>query len=851
MNKLVYTVVAAAVLGAGATAQQATRPHAATSQAAAPAGPAAPPAMKMATAHQSPREAKSRVAASPAGLPVESQNQLVGQYCASCHSEKGHAGQLVLAGFDGAKIDKNSELAEKMIRKLRAGMMPPPGARRPDAATISSFVDALETKIDAVAAVNPNPGWRPFQRLNRAEYARAVHDLLGLDVDVNSFLPPDTISSGFDNISDVQNFSPTLMEGYLRAASQISRLAVGDRSASPTSVTYKIGRTASQMRHVDGTPMGTRGGTSVTHIFPADGDYVIKVSMHNEPLGGIYGRYSMLTMNIKEQVDVSLNGERVALLDVSPSMSETDFGQNGGANGLELKTPPVHIKAGPQRVSVAFIQRLDGPVDDLIAPLENTLADVNISYGVTALPHMRDMAIIGPSVVTGVSETPSRKRIFTCRPLDAPQEETCAAQIVKNLTAQAYRGEATPDDIQDALEFYARGRKTGDFENAIRLAVQSILVSPRFLFRLEQAPSNQLRAASGSYRITDQELASRLSFFLWGTGPDAELIKAASSGGLRTSLGVEKQVRRLLADQRSEALSTRFASQWLRLQDLEKMIPDYLLFPQYDDTLAQSMIRETELFFDSLVREDRSVLDLITANYSFVNERLAKHYGIPGVTGNQFRRVQVPDYRYGILGQGSVLVSTSVADRTSPVLRGKWVMDVLLGTPPPPPPPDVPALDDSVKANEGGTLLSTRQRMEQHRKNPTCNACHRFIDPLGLSLENFDATGAWRIKDNEVPVDVVGDLYDGTKINGPAGLRDALLRHQDMVLRSFAENLMTYAIGRRVEYADMPAVRVIVRDAAKHDNKMSAFILGVVNSGAFRMAKVEPPKAMTTDASSR
>jgi hypothetical protein len=851
MKKLVYTVVAAAVLGAGATAQQATRLHAATSQAAAPAGPAAPPAMKMATAHQSPREAKSGVAASPAGLPVESQNQLVGQYCASCHSEKGHAGQLVLAGFDGAKIDKNSELAEKMIRKLRAGMMPPPGARRPDAATISSFVDALETKIDAVAAVNPNPGWRPFQRLNRAEYARAVHDLLGLDVDVNSFLPPDTISSGFDNISDVQNFSPTLMEGYLRAASQISRLAVGDRSASPTSVTYKIGRTASQMRHVDGTPMGTRGGTSVTHIFPADGDYVIKVSMHNEPLGGIYGRYSMLTMNIKEQVDVSLNGERVALLEVSPSMSETDFGQNGGANGLELKTPPVHIKAGPQRVSVAFIQRLDGPVDDLIAPLENTLADVNISYGVTALPHMRDMAIIGPSVVTGVSETPSRKRIFTCRPLDAPQEETCAAQIVKNLTAQAYRGEATPDDIQDALEFYARGRKAGDFENAIRLAVQSILVSPRFLFRLEQAPSNQLRAAAGSYRITDQELASRLSFFLWGTGPDAELIKTASSGGLRTSLGVEKQVRRLLADQRSEALSTRFASQWLRLQDLEKMIPDYLLFPQYDDTLAQSMIRETELFFDSLVREDRSVLDLITANYSFVNERLAKHYGIPGVTGNQFRRVQVPDYRYGILGQGSVLVSTSVADRTSPVLRGKWVMDVLLGTPPPPPPPDVPALDDSVKANEGGTLLSTRQRMEQHRKNPTCNACHRFIDPLGLSLENFDATGAWRIKDNEVPVDVVGDLYDGTKINGPAGLRDALLRHQDMVLRSFAENLMTYAIGRRVEYTDMPAVRVIVRDAAKHDNKMSAFILGVVNSGAFRMAKVEPPKAMTTDASSR
>jgi mono/diheme cytochrome c family protein len=827
MKKFAYAAVLSAFLVAGTTAEQNRAPVAAKAP------------VKMAASHGT------------AGLTVDSQNQMVAQYCATCHSERGKAGGLVLAGFDAAQIDKHVDTAEKMIRKLRAGMMPPPGARRPDAANISAFVDALETKIDAAAAVSPNPGWRPFQRLNRAEYARAVKDLLGLDVDVNSFLPPDTISSGFDNIADVQNFSPTLMEGYLRAASQISRLAVGDRSASATSATYKIGRTASQMRHVDGTPIGTRGGTSVTHIFPADGEYVIKVSMHNEPLGGIYGRYSMLTMNIKEQVDVSINGERVALLDVSPSMSETDFGQNGGANGLELKTPPLHIKAGPQRVSVAFIQRLDGPVDDLIAPLENTLADVNISYGVTALPHMRDMAIIGPSKVTGVSETASRKRIFTCRPLNAAQEETCAATIVKNLTAQAYRGTAGPDDIQDALEFYAKGRQTGDFENGIRLALQSILVSPRFLFRLEQAP-NQLKTASGVYRISDQELASRLSFFIWDAGPDAELIKAASSGALRSPAGLDKQVRRMLADKRSEALSTRFASQWLRLQDLEKMIPDYLLFPQYDDTLAHSMIRETELFFDSIVREDRNVMDLFTADYTFVNERLAKHYGIPNVTGGQFRRVPVPDYRRGLLGQGSILVSTSVADRTSPVLRGKWVMDVLLGTPPPPPPPNVPALDDSVKANEHGTMLTTRQRMEEHRKNPTCAGCHKFIDPLGLSLENFDATGAWRIKDNEMPVDVVGDLYDGTKIDGPAGLRDALIRHQDMVLRSFAENLLTYGIGRRVEYADMPAVRTIVRDAAKSNNKMSAFVLGVVNSAAFRMAKPEPQtKTLNADAAEK
>jgi len=839
MKTLAYAAVATAVLGAAVAAEQASNSQPA---------PRSRTPIKMAASHPT-----TKPAVPTAGLPIESQNQLVAQYCAGCHSEKGKAGGLVLAGFDAATIDKTAEVGERMIRKLRAGMMPPPGARRPDADTTAAFVNALETRIDAAAGINPNPGWRPFQRLNRAEYARAVQDLLGIQVDVNSFLPPDTLSSGFDNISDVQTFSPALMEGYLRAASQISRLAIGDRNATATSITYKIGRTASQMRHVDGTPMGTRGGTSVMHAFPADGDYVIKVSMHNEPLGGIYGRYSMLTLNIKEQVDVSINGERVALLDVSPSMSETDFGQNGGANGLELKTPPIHINAGPQRVSVAFIQRLDGPVDDLVAPLENTLADVNISYGVTALPHMRDMTVIGPSVVTGVSETASRRKVFTCRPLTANEEETCAAQIVKNLTAQAYRGFATADDIQDALEFYGRGRKSGDFENGIRLALQSILVSPRFLFRLEHpAPGAALRNASNVYRIGDQELASRLSFFLWGGGPDAELVKAATSGALRTPAGLEKQVRRMLADKRSESLSTRFASQWLRLQDLEKMIPDYLLFPQYDETLAQAMIRETELFFDSIVREDRSVLDLLTADYTFVNERLAKHYGIPNVTGMQFRRVQVPEYRRGILGQGSVLVSTSVADRTSPVLRGKWVMDVLLGTPPPPPPPNVPALDDSVKANEAGTMLSTRQRMEQHRKNPTCNACHRFIDPLGLALENFDATGAWRIKDNEVPVDVVGDLYDGTKMNGPAGLRDALIRHQDMVLRSFTESLLTYALGRRVEYTDMPAVRAIVREAARNNHKMSAFILGVANSAPFRMAKTETPaKTLANDVASR
>src|SRR6266508_23363 len=780
------------------------------------------------------------------GMTVAAQNQLVGQYCATCHSEKGKAGGLALVGFDAAAVTSHADVAEKMIRKLRAGMMPPPGARRPDAPTISALVDALETTIDAAAAANPNPGWRPFQRLNRAEYARAVHDLLGISVDLNAFLPPDTISGGFDNVADVQNFSPSLMEGYLRAASHISRLAVGDRNPTATSVTYKIGRTASQMRHVDGAPMGTRGGISVVHVFPADGDYIVKISMHNEPLGGIYGRYSMRTMGISEQIEVSVNGERVALLDLNPRMSETD--QQNGQNGLDIKTPPIHITAGPQRLTAAFIQRLDGPVDDLIAPLENTLADVNISFGVTALPHMRDVTILGPSHVTGVSDTISRRRIFSCRPTSAKEEETCAADIVKRLTNQAYRGVTTADDLQDALTFYAQGRKSGDFESGVRMALQSILASPRFLFRLEQVPT--VTKAAAAYRISDQDLASRLSFFLWDSVPDAELIKAANEGSLRTPVGLEKQVRRMLADRRSESLATRFAGQWLRLQDLDQIFPDYLLYPQYDETLARAMTRETELFFDSIVRENRSVLDLLNADYSFVNERLARHYGIPNVTGHAFRRVPLPEYRRGILGQGSILTLTSVADRTSPVLRGKWVMEVLLGTPPPPPPPNVPALDDSVKSDAGGKRLTTRERMEEHRKNPSCSSCHRVIDPLGLALENFDVTGRWRIKDNEMPIDSVGDLYDGMKMDGPAGLRQALMKHSDMVLRSFTENLLIYALGRRVEYTDMPAVRAIIKDAAKNNYHMSSFILGVVNSAAFRMVKPES-KTLTADAVSR
>ncbi len=779
-----------------------------------------------------------------APLTADAQNALVARYCATCHSDRAKAGGLSLARFDASAHVASGELTEKIIKKLRAGMMPPAGSTRPDATTMAGMVNALESAMDVAAVADARPGWRPFQRLNRAEYGAAVRDLLGLDIDVSAYLPADTISAGFDNVADVQNFSPQLLQGYLRAASQISRLAVGDRQASATSATFKIEHSRSQMAHAPGTPMGTRGGHSVVHVFPADGDYVIKASMVYAALGGLFGRTPLLAMGFTEQVDVSVDGQRVALLDVSPAMTETDFGQNKGQNGMELRTAPIHIAAGPHRISAAFIQRLDGPVDDLLAPIENT-AEGGDGYGTTTLPHMRDLTIVGPVAVTGVSNTISRRQVFTCRPTTAREEEPCAAAIIKDLTGRAYRGKHTPQATADAMRFYLEGRRTGDFEEGIRMALQSILVSPLFVFRLERGPA---AGTDGAYRIADEDLASRLSFFLWGTGPDAELVKAAQAGTLRTSAQIERQVRRMLADPRATALSTRFASQWLRLQDLDALRPEFTEYPLFDEALRDAMRRETQLFVESIVREDRSVLDLLTADYSFVNERLARHYGITSVNGPAFQRVTLPPYRRGLLGQGSILTLTSVANRTSPVLRGKWVMEVLLGTPPPPPPPDVPALDESATASAEGKRLTTRQRMEEHRKSPACTSCHKVIDPLGLALDNFDVTGAWRTKENQVPVDSGGVLYDGTPMAGPAGLQAALLAHRDMVLRSFTENLMTYALGRRLEYTDMPAVRAVVTGAGKADHKLSAYVLAVVNSPAFRMSAPEPARTVTTTA---
>jgi Protein of unknown function (DUF1592)/Protein of unknown function (DUF1588)/Protein of unknown function (DUF1585)/Protein of unknown function (DUF1587)/Protein of unknown function (DUF1595)/Planctomycete cytochrome C len=757
--------------------------------------------------------------------------QTVRQYCVGCHNDRSKAGDLSLAAFDVARASDHPEISEKIIRKLRAGMMPPAGARRPDEAMLLGLRRTLETQMDRWAAANPNPGWRPFQRLTRAEYAHSVRDLLDVDVDVTAFLPPDTMSQGFDNIADTQAFSPALPQGYLRAASHISRLAVGDRSASAATSTYQVPATENQMLYVEGTPFGSRGGAAFVHTFPADGLYKFQATLVRTVSGELFGNTAVYMAGKKEQLEISVNGERVAVIEVDYGMSDA------GEKGLTLETPPIAIKAGPQRIAAAFVPRSVGPVDDLLAPIEFTLVDTRIGtgYGVTMAPHLQDLAIAGPISVTGVSETPSRRKIFTCRPTAASQERRCAGDILRRLATQAYRGPVR-DDIDDLLAIYDRARKDGgDFEDGIRFGIQGILANPRFMFRTEQT----VRAANGLYRLTDVDLASRLSFFVWGTLPDEALLKAATDGTLRNPAVFDKHVKRMLADPRSRALATRFASQWLRLQDVDKVRPDGLLFPRWDATLSEAFVRETELFFDSLVRDNRSVLDVIDADYTFVNERLARHYGIPNVTGPEFRRVPLPEPRRGLLTQGSVLLLTSVADRTSPVQRGKWVLQVLLGSPPPPPPPDVPAFEDT-KGSANGRFLSVRERMEQHRSNPACMSCHRVIDPIGLALENFDVTGQYRIKDNGVPVDSNGQLYDGTEMQGPSGLRMALMKHKDALLMTFAENLMTYALGRRVEAYDMPALRTIVRSAETQNYSIQAFVAGVARSAAFQMTRPAP-----------
>jgi hypothetical protein len=761
----------------------------------------------------------------------------VQQYCAGCHNDRLRTGGMSLAKLDLEHPEHTADLSENVIRKIRVGLMPPPGLPRAKPAVAAAFAASLESAIDQAAEASPHPGRPALHRLNRTEYANSVRDLLDLHVDAAALLPPDDMSRGFDNMSDVLTVSPALMDAYVRAAGKISRAAVGDPGARAITVTYSIPRVLSQNRHVEGTPFGTRGGTSVMHDFPADGEYVFKLGFYYSPTGPLFG----VNQGKGQQIEVAVNGERVALLEINPAMTLAKDG---------IKTPPVKVKAGPQRVSASFIRKFDGPIEDEFRMVEQTLVDVSAGAvpGITTLPHLHEFSVIGPASVSGVSETPSRRRIFQCRPEAGSDETPCAKRIISALARQAFRRAASDRDLEALLSFFQTGRNQGDFETGIRTALQAILASPEFVFRFERAPANV--GPGRNYRIADLELASRLSYFLWSSAPDDRLISLASQGKLRDPSTLEQQARRMLADPRSDTLSTNFANQWLHLQNLKDANPDLYLFPNFDKTLAQSMRRETELLFNSIMREDRDVTGLLNASYTFVDERLAKHYGIPNVLGERFRRVAVADpNRRGVLGHAGILMLTSTAIRTSPVQRGKYVMEVLLGTPPPPPPADVPALPENSEGRTGHVArpLSVRQRMEEHRSNPACAGCHKLMDPIGLALENFDAVGVWRTNDSGFPIDPGGQMFDGAKLAGPASLNQALLNHSDAFLGTFTENLLAYGLGRVLDHRDVPVVRAIARDAARNGNRFSSFVLGVVKSPAFQLRRSEENDSRKAD----
>ena len=766
----------------------------------------------------------------PSRARIEALNGVIDHYCTECHNEQLLVGNLSLERYDIASATKERAKSEKMIRKLRAEMMPLPGSPRPSGDSLRLVAETIEDVIDR--STPPNPGSRTFQRLNRAEYANAIRDLLGLDIDAGNWLPLDTKSANFDNIADVQMLSPTLLESYLNAAAAVSKLAAGDKNATLALSTYPVSLYVSQhpWDHADGAPYGRRGGVVAEHTFPADGVYEFRMNVE----GGV-------GMDL-EDIDISIDGARVALVHyergVDKSIQSADL-----PLGVDLfRTEPIRVKAGTHRVSAAFVRRTDGPYEDLIKPHDWSMAsNGTASAGTTAPPAMLDLSVLGPQKTFGVSETPSRRMIFSCRPSAALGEKACAQQIITRLGARAYRRPLTQHDRDGLMSFYQKGAAEGGFEGGVRSALQAMLSSPYFVFRFETVPASV--APGQDYQISDLELASRLSFFLWASIPDDELLTLAQQKKLSQPATIAREVKRMLADPRSDAIATRFAGQWLRLSDIEKVRPDVFWFPDFDQQLADDMRRETELFFANLVKQDRSVLELYTANYTFLNERLARHYGIPNVSGDQFRMVSYPDStRRGLLGQGSMLVQTSVANRTSPVLRGKWVMQVLLGVSPPPPPPNVPTLDETQDSKDGKPL-TTRERMELHRSNPTCKTCHQYMDPIGLALDNFDVTGRWRYRENTVPLDTRGNMYDGTPVSTPSELVNALLKRPIPLVRTFTENLMAYGLGRRVEDFDEPTVRVIARDATDHGYKFSSFVNSVVNSPAFRMRRVEPVAA--------
>jgi hypothetical protein len=755
---------------------------------------------------------------------------MLNTYCVTCHGDRTRSGGLSLERADLDDIPKGAETWEKVIRKVRAGMMPPPTARRPPEEQLAALAGYLETSLDRAAAARPRPGRTAMHRLNRAEYANAIRDLLALDVDVAALLPPDDESSGFDNIADVLTVSPSLMERYLSASWNISRLAVGNLNIAPATSVYRVRPDLSQDQHIDGLPPGTRGGIFVKHNFPLDGEYNIKVRLWRNTFDLMRG------MEDPHEIEVAMDGVRLKLVTAGGREDFLKMAENPGTFGTDLDqrlTLKVPVKAGTHTIWATTVLRSHAARDDMIKPFIRTTID---GLDIMGDPSIDRVTIEGPFAATGSGDTPSRRKIFVCKPAAPADEQACAGKILSTLHRLAYRRPVDKATLDTLMEFYARGRAgKGSFDSGIESALQFILASPEFLIRFEADPSNL--APNAVYRLDDIALASRLSFFLWSSIPDDQLLTLAAQGKLKDPAVLEQQVRRMLEDGRSRSLVANFAEQWLHLRNLRNSGPDLQAFPDFDDNLRQAMKEETTLFFDSIMREDRSVVDLLNADYTFVNERLARHYGIPNVYGSEFRRVRVPsEARRGLLGQGSILTVTSYPNRTSPVERGKWILTNLLGVPPQPPPPNVPPLQES---SADGKVLSLRERMEQHRANPVCAGCHRLMDPIGFALENFDGVGHWRTNEDGAKIDPSGTLFNSTTLDGAAGLRQALAAQPEVFVGVMTEKMLTYAVGRGIEYYDMPAVRKVVQDARNKDFRFSSIVLGIVKSTPFQMKEAK------------
>ncbi len=771
--------------------------------------------------------------------PVATYQALLDRYCITCHNEQLETAGLMLDRLDVEHVPGDAAVWEKVVAKLRTGAMPPVGRPRPDGAAVHNLVAWLETEIDQAAAARPNPGRAVLHRLNRAEYVNAVRDLLSLAIDGTSLLPPDDSAFGFDNIADILTVSPALLERYLAAAEKISRLAVGDAVAiRPIVDVYRVPHNVRQeARASDDLPWGTRGGISFRRYFPVDGEYILKIHMKYA-----VGQDSLMGVTHRSVIDVRVDGVPVEKIpfgfDPRADGLEADLPTRRQANDIytrQFEFPDTYevrfpIAAGTHVVGVAFhdatLERED------LAPRFPT-SNYSFQNDRDAPPRIDRVELGGPYNATTPRESPSRRNIFVCYPTSDLHAGACAREILSGLAARAYRRPVTDADVETLLAFYEKGRRERSFEGGIQLALERILVSPRFLFRAERDPPAVEPGIA--YRVDDVELASRLSFFLWSSIPDRELLDLAMAGRLKDSVILEQQVRRMISDLKSRALASNFVGQWLRLRDLQVVRPDPKTFPDFDDELREAFRRETELFFESQLRDDRSVVDLLQADYTFLNERLARHYGIPKVYGAHFRRVELEDAaRGGLLGQASILTVTSYANRTSPTLRGKWVLENILGAPPPAPPPDVPALEE----RPGVKFRTMRQRLEQHRRNPACAACHARIDPLGFALENFDGVGQWRTHQGRAPIDASG-MLDGTTFDGVSELRAMLVNRDEEFVAAVAGKLLTYALGRGIDYYDMPAIRRIIRQSARNDYRWSSIILEVVKSVPFQMRRSE------------